>query len=942
MKKLWFIAILLMVLSLNLIADDVIIGTGTTYTYDPFNAFYGYGRSASLYTAEEIGLTGNISHLSWEVGSTGSAVQPIKVYAKLVDEATLTVASWATLTEDATLLYDDDHVFAALGWSTIDITDFNYDGTQNLLILCESNYGGGGASGMYPQFRYTVTTGKHLYARADNNPPTGNLTVNTYRPNIKISFPSTTAPNAAVIGAPANGATNVAISPTFAWSSGTGGTPTGYKVYIGTSNPPTTLVAEGAAATYVPTEELAYETQYFWKVVPYNEFGDATDCPVWSFTTRLDPTRPIPFLEDFNAGTTWPSEWINSGMLISATHGNASNGVYKNIWGTGTSKEGSFTSCPIGPLAAVSEIKFDYRYMAYSGYPSGPYTPEATDEIQVQISTDDGETFETIYTINEDNHVVSTEFATPTVPVLGYAGEVVRVRFFATKGNGTGDYYVDFDNIIVRETPSAPVFAIDPIEKDFGITYMPAGSAPQIFTISNDGLGTLIVNSVALGGADVAHFELTDTNTYPVSLATNETITVQARFNPLTAGEKSAVLNVAYNDGAAGSFAAPLTGNSVDATITELPYTDSFELNNTNNSTSVFCWAQELETGTKYWTVYENQTSYNREPRTGDFSVALQYSGNAWMYRPVQLTGGTSYSVEIYARQDGSTATNANLAIKYGDAPNAAAMTNTIVDVTPLINGDYQRLRGAFEPETTGIYYIGVLGWINGSPYYITIDDFMIEETPAVAPNPAVLVSPADEAEYVPVFATLSWIPATDGGDPTAYELYVGTTNPPTEMIVEQEGTSYTFAEPLEEETEYFWKVVAKNSTGTADDSEIWSFTTTTSPIISSFPFIEGFEGGNVHNSTTIQHWTQERVTGTNDWTINETFVDYNRTPRTGNYNVTLKFNSSAWMFRPIELEANTVYTFEMWARQDVTAGANLKVCYGDSPTATAMTNIII
>ncbi|MCK9292453.1 MAG: choice-of-anchor J domain-containing protein, partial [Bacteroidales bacterium] len=154
--------------------------------------------------------------------------------------------------------------------------------------------------------------------------------------------------------------------------------------------------------------------------------------------------------------------------------------------------------------------------------------------------------------------------------------------------------------------------------------------------------------------------------------------------------------------------------------------------------------------------------------------------------------------------------------------------------------------------------------------------------------------------------------------------------------------TSYTFAEPLEEETEYFWKVVAKNSTGTADDSEIWSFTTTTSPIISSFPFIEGFEGGNVHNSTTIQHWTQERVTGTNDWTINETFVDYNRTPRTGNYNVTLKFNSSAWMFRPIELEANTVYTFEMWARQDVTAGANLKVCYGDSPTATAMTNIII
>ncbi|HOQ81405.1 MAG TPA: carboxypeptidase-like regulatory domain-containing protein, partial [Candidatus Cloacimonadota bacterium] len=194
-------------------------------------------------------------------------------------------------------------------------------------------------------------------------------------------------------------------------------------------------------------------------------------------------------------------------------------------------------------------------------------------------------------------------------------------------------------------------------------------------------------------------------------------------------------------------------------------------------------------------------------------------------------------------------------------------------------------------------------------------------------------------------FATLSWLPATEGGDPAAYELYVGTTNPPTTLIVDQAGTSYTFETALEPLTEHFWKVVPKNSSGSAEDCPVWSFTTAESPIVSAFPFFEGFETGNTHNSTNILHWSQAFKTGstyTQKWTVNSTETSYNRTPRTGDFNATLRYSGQSWMFRPMQLVAGEVYEFAIWARQDATSGANLTVAFGTSANEAAMTNVII
>ncbi|HOM80084.1 MAG TPA: choice-of-anchor J domain-containing protein, partial [Candidatus Cloacimonas acidaminovorans] len=120
----------------------------------------------------------------------------------------------------------------------------------------------------------------------------------------------------------------------------------------------------------------------------------------------------------------------------------------------------------------------------------------------------------------------------------------------------------------------------------------------------------------------------------------------------------------------------------------------------------------------------------------------------------------------------------------------------------------------------------------------------------------------------------------------------------------------------------------------------VWSFTTMADPTIYP-PFTEGFENGNTHN-TAVFGWTQEGISGSYVWTANNTFTDYNRTPRTGSWNAFLQYSNTRWMFKPIQLEADINYRVIIYARQDATSGASIKISYGATATAAGMTNVII
>ncbi|MGN0036156.1 MAG: choice-of-anchor J domain-containing protein [Bacteroidaceae bacterium] len=91
----------------------------------------------------------------------------------------------------------------------------------------------------------------------------------------------------------------------------------GYRVYLGTdaANPTSTVNGIAVTETTYATGPLAPATTYYWKVVPFNASGEATDVPVWSFTTMPDQTiRVFPYVMNFDDCTTaLPLGWEAQG-----------------------------------------------------------------------------------------------------------------------------------------------------------------------------------------------------------------------------------------------------------------------------------------------------------------------------------------------------------------------------------------------------------------------------------------------------------------------------------------------------------------------------------------------------------------------------------------------------------------------------------------------------
>ena len=209
------------------------------------------------------------------------------------------------------------------------------------------------------------------------------------------------------------------------------------------------------------------------------------------------------------------------------------------------------------------------------------------------------------------------------------------------------------------------------------------------------------------------------------------------------------------------------------AATSSFPYNEGFETGHTDQALVANCWTQEVS-GSYSFTANSTLSTYNRAPHAGTWDAYLHYSGNSWLFRKFTLTAGTSYDVSCWARQDGATLADATVEIKYGTTGTSAGMANTIVASTGL-NATYAQLIGSFTPATTGDYYIGFHGVINGNPWYITLDDIKVDLTPS-CPAPTVLTA----GTITSASASLGWTSAASTFDieygPAGFTQGTGTT----------------------------------------------------------------------------------------------------------------------------------------------------------------------
>ncbi len=165
-------------------------------------------------------------------------------------------------------------------------------------------------------------------------------------------YDTTTPPECANPVMPADMATNLFEAGSLNWERVVGAT--GYNLSFGTDNPPTNIRynVDRANSLFYDYSGLTYGTTYYWQVIPYNNNGTASNCPVWSFTVRGDPTiTAYPYTADFDDGSI-PRWW--------SQNNNDDIG-----W---TIQSGSTTSPNTGPSFDHTTGSSYYIYTEASGY----------------------------------------------------------------------------------------------------------------------------------------------------------------------------------------------------------------------------------------------------------------------------------------------------------------------------------------------------------------------------------------------------------------------------------------------------------------------------------------------------------------------------------------------------------------------------------------------
>lgn len=164
-------------------------------------------------------------------------------------------------------------------------------------------------------------------------------------------------------------------------------------------------------------------------------------------------------------------------------------------------------------------------------------------------------------------------------------------------------------------------------------------------------------------------------------------------------------------------------------TVHTVPFFEGFENGNKQDSV-IQGWIQQSENGSSVWKANSTNTGSNRTPYAGSWNATLSYNNNDWLFTYIRLEAGKQYRISMMARQDGSKTSQAEISVCLGSAYGKDAMTLNILPTTAIINGDYQRLEADFTVPTTAAYAMGIRGYIGGSPYYISLDNILVEELP--------------------------------------------------------------------------------------------------------------------------------------------------------------------------------------------------------------------
>ncbi len=237
----------------------------------------------------------------------------------------------------------------------------------------------------------------------------------------------------------------------------------------------------------------------------------------------------------------------------------------------------------------------------------------SSDVLIVGVMTDatDSSTFVAVDTISP----VDGSYHKYAVSFTNYSGTGKYVSFKHGLGGTYHSLYID--DLTFETAPVGAVYTVTPDTNfTFGsVRYNYPDTLTQAFTITNNGIGNMIITQSVLGGANDTNFVYMDTNTYPKTLAMFESLTFDVKFGGSSIGTRTATLSLTH-DGVNADIT--LTGNVVDPIISNFPYVENFD-----DQAVDLGWS--LQGGSYKWQFNNGQTGSSNTGPLGDLSGSGYY-----------------------------------------------------------------------------------------------------------------------------------------------------------------------------------------------------------------------------------------------------------------------------------------------------------------------------
>ena len=277
-------------------------------------------------------------------------------------------------------------------------------------------------------------------------------------------------------------------------------------------------------------------------------------------------------------------------------------------------------------------------------------------------------------------------------------------------------------------------------------------------------------------------------------------------------------------------------------------------------------------------TIPDDNEARGRKPHTGDWYMYATYNTDVWIYKEISVTSGNYYRVSFWY----STwhIDHFNLEVKAGASANPSAMTVNVVPQFIVDNEEWEQASAVFQATASGNFYVGFHSTATNMPWYLSIDDVIIEQTAQYCFSVDQLTPDTTAYFGEPVY--LRFLLSNIGEQQDTYQ-FANTSSLPMEFYqngsqVSQVSLAYnTFAELVAKVTlpmnltngEALHATFDVTSAHSAPTQSV-DYTVTALEPISTFPLMEGFEDETFppmgwQNVATLGTYVFDRRTS-NDW----------------------------------------------------------------------------